>query len=284
MAKGAPGARVSRLLLFRPDAGGVTPEVVERLRRGFPGWETAELRKKEDFVDRLAERATVVVAGGDGSVSRMVRALAGGRRRLGILPLGTFNNFAHSLEIPDDLDRAIALVHRGHTVPVTLGRANGKPFLELAAVGLFGQAIILGEEAKDLAFGAAGERLAAVAGAGAFQWNVEGDVEAEGRAMSLVFANTPSTGARMPISETRPTVADLRMLIGVGRSRTDIVGRVLASALLDKHADGNVASIRFRRLRLTTRPRVELIVDNKRHGRTPVVIEAEPRALRVFAP
>jgi diacylglycerol kinase family enzyme len=55
----------------------------------------------------------VVVAGGDGTIGYVARALAGTRRRLGILSLGTFNNFALGLGMPEDLDRAIALSEQG---------------------------------------------------------------------------------------------------------------------------------------------------------------------------
>ena len=57
----------------------------------------------------------MVVAGGYGTIGYVARALAGTRRRLGILSLGTFNNFALGLGMPEDLDRAIAVVRAGKT-------------------------------------------------------------------------------------------------------------------------------------------------------------------------
>jgi diacylglycerol kinase family enzyme len=281
-AERGPGIR--RLLLYRTEAKRVDRDVVERLRRSLRGYEVMELRKHREFAPALAPRATVVVAGGDGSVSRVARELAGRSCRLGILPLGTFNNFASGLGIPADLDGALAVIRRGRTRPVTLGMANGRIFLEAAAIGAFGQAIAMGDEAKDLAFGQAGRRLREVAGARPFDWTVEGDFLAEGRGLSLVFANTPSTGAGMPISTTRPTESYLRLLLGVGRSRTDIVRRVLTSALLAEHEDEAGAAIRFRRLRITTRPRIAVFVDNRHAGTTPVEVRAMPGALRIFAP
>ena len=90
----------------------------------------------------------MVVAGGDGTIAFVARALAGTRRRLGILPLGTYNNFARGLEFRQPR-RALAVIRAGRTRAVTLGRVNDRYFLEAAAIGIFGEAILLGEKAKD---------------------------------------------------------------------------------------------------------------------------------------
>ena len=76
---------------------------------------------------------------------------------LGILSMGTFNNFAKSLHLPTTVDAAIRVIKTGKPHPITLGRLNGKIFLEAAAIGLFGETIAAGESAKDKAFGAFAE-------------------------------------------------------------------------------------------------------------------------------
>ena len=55
--------------------------------------------------------------------------------------------------MPTDLDEAIKAVQDGTPHPVTVGRINGHPFLEVAAIGMFGEALQLGEAAKDMVFG-----------------------------------------------------------------------------------------------------------------------------------
>jgi YegS/Rv2252/BmrU family lipid kinase len=78
----------------------------------------------------------VVVGGGDGTVSCAAGRVAGTDVMLGVLPLGTANDLARTLEIPNNLAEACAAVADGKVVDVDLGRANGQPFLNVASVGL----------------------------------------------------------------------------------------------------------------------------------------------------
>jgi hypothetical protein len=130
---------MTRVLIVSRGAKQVTEEVQRTLDAAFPGYAHIDFDPSHDVRSLLSSHAVVVVAGGDGTVGFMARALAGSRRRLGILPLGTFNNFANALAIPPSLDRAIAVVRAGATRPVTLGRVNGRYFLEAAAIGIFGE-------------------------------------------------------------------------------------------------------------------------------------------------
>ncbi|QOD04336.1 lipid kinase [Pseudarthrobacter sp. BIM B-2242] len=78
----------------------------------------------------------VVVGGGDGTVSYAAGRVAGTNVVLGVLPLGTANDFARTLEIPNNLAEACATIAEGKVVDIDLGRANGEPFLNVASVGL----------------------------------------------------------------------------------------------------------------------------------------------------
>ncbi|PTT70021.1 lipid kinase [Arthrobacter sp. HMWF013] len=78
----------------------------------------------------------VVVGGGDGTVSYAAGRVAGTDVVLGVLPLGTANDLARTLEIPNNLAEACAVIAHGKVVDIDLGRANGQPFLNVASVGL----------------------------------------------------------------------------------------------------------------------------------------------------
>lgn len=276
---------VERLLIISSKAGSITPEVDAKLRRAFADYEIVEFDPSRDFRRILKPGATVVAAGGDGTIGFVSRALAETDHRLGVLSLGTYNNFARALGMPDNLDRAIRVIQAGNARPVTLGRVNGKPFLEAAAVGLFGEAIALGEAAKDRHFGDLRVAFGQVTKAKPFQYRISGDIEGHGSALSLVFANTPSMGARMPVGDGTPEDAHLELSVHVGESRTDIIGRILTSAIAGRHEEAHLGmSFHFRNLRITTTPRVRVFADNMSAGRTPVTISAEVGALQVILP
>jgi diacylglycerol kinase family enzyme len=78
----------------------------------------------------------VLVAGGDGTVSRSIEALAGTDMLLGVLPLGTGNDLARELGVPIDIDAAIAHVVSGHERAFDVVDVNGRPYATVGLVGL----------------------------------------------------------------------------------------------------------------------------------------------------
>ena len=77
----------------------------------------------------------IVLGGGDGSFSGAVDFLAGTDVALGVLPLGTVNDFARNLEIPADVEAACRIIADGHTAQVDLALANDNYFTITASVG-----------------------------------------------------------------------------------------------------------------------------------------------------
>jgi diacylglycerol kinase family enzyme len=78
----------------------------------------------------------IIVGGGDGIVAEVINAAASSYKPVGVLPLGVNNHFARQLDVPLDLDRAVAALANGHIGDVTVGELNGRVFLNFAAVGL----------------------------------------------------------------------------------------------------------------------------------------------------
>lgn len=77
----------------------------------------------------------VIAAGGDGTVSMIVNGIAGLDLSLGVVPLGTANDFARTLGIPDSIAEAFAVIARGQTRTVDLGQVNQHYFLNVAHIG-----------------------------------------------------------------------------------------------------------------------------------------------------
>ena len=275
----------SSLLILSSKSGSMTPAIEARLRKAFEGSVIVEFDPKMDLEKLVAPRGLIVVAGGDGTVGWVVRRLVDTKHPLGILSLGTFNNFAKSLHLPTTVDAAIRVIKSGTPHPITLGKLNGKIFLEAAAIGLFGETIAAGESAKDRAFGAFAEDVLHIAEARPFTYELSGDIRGSGSCMSLVFTNTTSIGSQMPVSDKTPEDPYLELSVHAGASRTDIVKRVLARAVLSKHKEEGLGQVfRFRKLEVVTKPKVRIYADNAHLGRTPATITAELSALQVILP
>ena len=104
----------------------------------------ALVRRECDSRERLPEliRAArhdvdcVVLGGGDGTMNGAAQALRDTGLPLGILPLGTGNDLARTLGIPTAPEEAAAVILAGHTHRIDLGSVNGRPFFNVASVGL----------------------------------------------------------------------------------------------------------------------------------------------------
>ncbi|HEX8503307.1 MAG TPA: diacylglycerol kinase family protein [Pyrinomonadaceae bacterium] len=96
-------------------------------------------RRLEALARRAGEGAspTVVAAGGDGTVNAVASALLGTDKRLGVLPVGTFNYFAKNLGIPLDLAGAVRTVALGRAADVDVCEVNGRIFINNSSIGLY---------------------------------------------------------------------------------------------------------------------------------------------------
>jgi YegS/Rv2252/BmrU family lipid kinase len=86
---------------------------------------------------RLSPKADcVILCGGDGTLNAAAPALIETGLPFGILPLGTANDLARTLGIPEDLTQAAAIILNGATRTIDLGEVNGHPFFNVASMGL----------------------------------------------------------------------------------------------------------------------------------------------------
>ncbi|TAF11236.1 MAG: lipid kinase [Nostocales cyanobacterium] len=78
----------------------------------------------------------VIVGGGDGTLNAAVDAIVDTQLPLGILPLGTANDLARTLGIPNSLPLACQIIAAGNLRRIDLGWVNGKYFFNVASLGL----------------------------------------------------------------------------------------------------------------------------------------------------
>lgn len=67
---------------------------------------------------------TIVAIGGDGTVNEIVNGLINSKAKLGLIPLGSGNDFARSLNIPDKIDEAINIILNKKTMFVDIGKVK----------------------------------------------------------------------------------------------------------------------------------------------------------------
>ena len=275
----------SRLLVLSPKSGGMNEQVDRKLRRAFADYSIVEFDPSFDLAQLVTRSGRIVVAGGDGSVEWVVRRFADTRHPVGIIALGTYNNLALALGLPTRLEAAIDVARNGRPRPITLGRVNDYVFVEACAIGLFGETIALGESAKEKEFGKVAHKLKDVIAARRFRYELSGDIEGSGAAMSLVFSNTATIGNQLAIGGGDPMTPKLEFSVHAGETRTDIATRALKSALpFTEGSDPGAQVFKFKKLHVTTRPRMRVYADNVPVGRTPAKISAEVSALRVLLP
>lgn len=86
----------------------------------------------------LAGFELIVAAGGDGTVNEVINGIADleNRPTVGIIPAGTTNDYARALKIPrSNLLDAARVIAAGHVIPMDIGQANDKYFVNIAAGG-----------------------------------------------------------------------------------------------------------------------------------------------------
>jgi len=132
----------STLLITNPGSRSGDSDIDQAAERlGREG--RVEVVRPEDpkaLPDAIHERGRdfdrIVLGGGDGTVNLALGALMAVERPVGLLPLGTANDLARSLEIPQKLERAVDVILAGHLRRVDAARANDVSFINSIGIGL----------------------------------------------------------------------------------------------------------------------------------------------------
>ena len=252
------------------------------------------VRLPETVQEALSEgHDLIILGGGDGSVSSVVDFMVGGDATLGLLPLGTANDFARTLGIPFELDRACETIARGRLMNVDLGLAGENYYANVASVGLStGVTEALSPRLKST-IGSLAYPLAAL----------HAYAEHEPFQAALIF----------PDSGQEPVVLDNLLQVAVGNGRFYGGGLVVApDAALDDSAldvyaveagrlldlarvasglrsgrfieDEGVHYWRTRRVQLITDPSLPVNIDGELVAHTPKLFSVAPNALRMIGP
>ena len=256
-----------------------------------------DLHRLPDLLRSNGSRLPVVVAaGGDGTVGAVANAVITTPAVLGILPLGTSNDFARSINIPIHLQKAVRLLSRGRVSRHDAGKLtrDGQPpryFVHAAATGLNVQFARFATRADLRA--RFGRLTYAVAMAIAMKERpvFRCEVEAEGRTegLSLVHLsviNAPVFGGfldlKLPGANPDDRALDVIMIEHLP------MRRLLRSALypifrVHRRIRG-FRTLQVARLRVQTREPMDVTLDGEIVGKLPGTFEIVPSGLRVVAP
>lgn len=230
----------------------------------------------------------VVVASGDGGISRAAGALAHADAALGVLPTGTTNNVARSLGIPLDLDGALGVLAGGRVADVDLGRVGDAVFANVASIGLTVQVAqrvprLLKRYVGRFAYVLTG--VAALAAHRSFAVLVErGEERTLLRTHQLIVANGSHHGGS-PIADDASIDDDLLAVFHLGdHSRVQLLRRL---RLLLRSRPRTLREGEFlltNRARITTEPPQDVELDGEVRARTPIDVTIDRNALRVVVP
>ncbi|PAV28000.1 diacylglycerol kinase [Virgibacillus profundi] len=118
------------------------PTVLEKFE--IAGYETsAHATTSEGDAIEAAKTAVerkydlVVAAGGDGTINEVINGLAGQeyRPKLGVIPVGTTNDFARALSIPRDIKKATDIILADQSMLLDIGKVNDHYFMNIAGGG-----------------------------------------------------------------------------------------------------------------------------------------------------
>lgn len=118
------------------------PDVLEKLERA--GYETSAHATTAAGDATVAARDAInrkfdliIAAGGDGTLNEVINGIAEQEYRpnIGIIPMGTVNDFGRALMIPKDIMQAVDVILEGAIVPVDIGKMNNSYFINIAGGG-----------------------------------------------------------------------------------------------------------------------------------------------------
>jgi diacylglycerol kinase family enzyme len=287
-------------------SGGHGPVDPDALRRAFTagGLDPEVFRCGNDVPVADALRAALertphclVAAGGDGTVNAVAEAALEHDLPFGVLPLGTLNHFARDLDVPDDIDAAVAAIAdalaSGRERRVDVATANGRLFLNNASLGLYATMVVDRErQQRRLGRGKWSALLRATLAALREPQAFEVALEADGRTLRtrtpFVFVGNNDYIVQGPAAGTRANLDDGLLSVYVLHPRTaaGLLWLALRTLLLGTSGARDLDVFATRTLEVHARASRLTVARDGEVGEldTPIRFEVRPRALRVLAP
>jgi YegS/Rv2252/BmrU family lipid kinase len=272
------------LLLLNPESRRGR-EMAPALRDGL---QRCGIETLDDTVVGAANVDCVISAGGDGTLTRAMARAIDLNVPVGLIPLGTFNDLARTLNLPFDVDSACATIGAGHTRTIDVARVNGVYYASEASIGVSSRIARLQTSSDKRRFGT----LAVVAtGLQAFRYarpmhvSVDFDGKSERfKTVQLTVANSHRFGGVFNVADAAIDDGWLDLY----SIEIDSAGEALsvARAVLSgqRHDAPGLRTYRSTAFHVHTRHRHHISADGEPAGKTPATFEVLPKALRVYVP
>ncbi|MGE6259852.1 diacylglycerol kinase [Heyndrickxia sporothermodurans] len=233
----------------------------------------------------------VIAAGGDGTINEVVNGLAEQefRPKLGVIPVGTTNDFARALHIPRDIEAATDIIVQGDTIPVDIGKMNSSYFINIAGGGRLTELTYevpskLKTMLGQLAYYMKGiEMLPSIR---ATEVRIEYDGKLfEGEAMLFLVGLTNSVGGFEKLAPDSSINDGLFSLIILKKTNLAEFIRVVSAAITGNHInDPNIIYTSANRIKVSSSEKMQINIDGEFGGLVPAEFENLYRHLEVFVP
>jgi YegS/Rv2252/BmrU family lipid kinase len=233
-------------------AGERRPEAEEALRAAGVDYDLVVTERPGHGIELAAQAARegfnpVIAAGGDSTnnevVNGLVQAAGDGVSPtvFGILPMGTANDLAANLGIPEDLTEAARIIAAGETRPLDIGKINDRYFVNNSAIGLETTITVIQMDMKRVQ-GTIRYLLATFVGiARNPQWQIDLEWEGgeyHGPVTLVAVANNPRTGGIFyTVPHASPFDGKLSFIYGFAPTRRRLLQLL---PRLTKPAAGNI--------------------------------------------
>jgi len=251
----------------------------------------------EDTGQGLASRAAteqtelVIAAGGDGTIHAVANGLVGTQSTLGIIPTGTMNNLARSLNIPVTIPAACVAIAKGETRLIDVGKINEQIFLEVAGIGFEASLFPAAEEIKKLGLlttlngVVSGLKTLLTFQPTGIRITFNARQRRPYKALQVTICNAPFYGLHL---EVVPHVLMddglLDVVIYRNFSKLEYILHAVSISQGRRRYQPKIVHRRVKSLHINSDQPLELQVDGIPQGTTPAFVTVLPGALRVCVP
>lgn len=243
------------------------------------------IREHRDDVD------LVILGGGDGTISQAADGLVEAKLPLGILPLGTANDLARTLEIPADPLAAAEIILAGHQRTIDLGWVNNTHFFNVASIGLAtGVTRRLSHTAKSRwgVFAYLFASANVVIRARPFWVEIiAGDEKIVTRSVQVSVGNGKHYGGGMVVDERAEIDDGLLNLYSLEVEHwwqmIPLLPKLWHGTLRNSPRARTMEGTQFEIRLLKKKPKT-IMADGEESGRTPAAFRIVPQALNIFVP